>query len=86
MTLYLTYEVIHSYRDFYNDCTFPSVPKQHSEITTNSTVPRAKASIPTFAFGRTGCNFSSSFHGDLCWDLFPALFNEFINDMKRAQE
>lgn len=86
MTVYLTYEIIHSYKDFYNDSTFTSVAKQHSEITTNSTVPRAKSGIPTFAFGRTWCNFSSSFHGCLCWDLFPALFNEFINDMKRAQQ
>lgn len=33
-------------------------------------------------FGRSWCHFSPSFH----WDLFPALFSELINDMKRPQQ
>lgn len=45
-----------------------------------------EADIPTPAFGRTQCHFSSSFHRDLCWDLFPALFNECRNDMERAEQ
>lgn len=38
--------IIHSYKVFYSDSTFTSVPKQHSDFTTNSAVPRVEVGKP----------------------------------------
>lgn len=46
--------IIHSYEVFYSDSTFTSVPKQHSDFSTNSAVPRAEVGKPTLLLAGLG--------------------------------